>query len=356
VELSALGWLDRQFAAAISESISRMTAEGTSSETSPVNKAIVELDGALSELSGLSGTTSAIENFGGQLSMQEAQHVVYGKIPRYEVVSRRLTSAGALENLRGEFFTSLIDPDFLVSISQIISSPHVKTDPAVQVVYHNLLFHAYLVGGFETRATAWQSYLQCLRSVKEWRHHVRATTMDLVAGGITTWTAIQNFDYDFAWESHIKTCEIARTLDVHRLDVTSSSTSTTLDEDYRNKLRWGFWTLVVVDLFFQLLFDKPSCISAEASPDSIKMPISGDLTRERPRACVYATQIVWGRLTFIVKSFFVARSVHQADPASIEYQVQVDSFCDEIQAMLEDWRFVSSILLNFLPIFAGCRA
>jgi hypothetical protein len=274
-------------------------------------------------------------------------HVI---IPDYRVA--------AIESLRGEFFTSLIDIDFMVTISQIIISQHIQADPAVRLIYHNLLFHGYLVDRSQNNTVttaAWDEYLHCLRSISLWweKPSNTSTLMDLIAGGISSWSALQNLDYELAWNLHRRTCRIAKALGLLHLDQQPSQAALPSlptpphlgASTFRNQLRWGFWTLVISDLLFRLLFNRPSCISAEASCEGIRLPDSADVKSERPMASVHATQTVWGRLTFIAKDFFdmVDRGLH-LDPDAAEqsgrFRMKVDEACEEIRLMVADWHLV----------------
>lgn len=165
--------------------------------------------------------------------------------------------------------------------------------------------------------------------------------MDLVAACLTTWSAVQNFDYDLAWEMHRLTCEFVKTLKIHLLDHPDSPAQEASDEEYRDKQRTGFWvTLVVVDLFFQLCLDRPSCISAEASTENVHLPSLGDPTSERPIARTYSTYFVWIRVIFIAKAFFDEASRQNGNPSQ-DFHDRVDAYCDEILLMVIDWRLVS---------------
>jgi hypothetical protein len=261
----------------------------------------------------------------------------------------------------------------LVTVSQVIASPHIQTDPAVRLIYHNLLFHGYLVDRPQTNSTtrAWDEYLQCLRCISLWRERPTSTStlMDLIAGGISTWSALQNLDYELAWILHRKTCSTAKALGLLHLDQQASQlplpslpTPAHLDaRTFRNQLRWGFWTLVLSDLFFRLLFSRPSCISADASCEGIRFPDSADMRSERPVASVHATQAVWGRLTFIAKEFFEmvdGRLSLENDAALLlqSFQARMDGVCEEIRIMVADWRLVCShhFSRSFSPNWLRC--
>jgi hypothetical protein len=250
----------------------------------------------------------------------------------------------ALVSLQGEFFTSLLDAEFMSSLSNIVSSPYIQIDPAVRLVYYNLLFHGFIVGESKTQTRARSLYSHCLGAIKQWQETATGTMMDLVASSLSNWTAIHSFDFKLAWKLHSQACRIAMHLGLHRLDVSPRPSQTKQEEELRNKQRGGFWQLVLVDLFFRLCYDKPSCISAEASPEAVRIASPVDLTSQRPVAGLYSTQIIWTRITFIGKSFFESYdsvTANEGQKSAEAFQSKVDGWCDEIELIITDWRLVS---------------
>lgn len=230
------------------------------------------------------------------------------------------------------------------SLSNIVSSPHVQIDQALRLVYYNLLFHGFIVGESKTK-TARSLYSQCLGTAKQWQQSATGTMMDLIASSITAWTAIHSLDFKLAWKFHSQACRIATHLGLPQLDVSPRPPQSKQEEDLRNMQRGGFWHLVMVDLFFRLCYDKPSSISAEASPEAVRIASPADITSQRPAAGLYSTQIIWTRLIFVGKSFFESYDrLSLSERLAEAFQHKVDTLCDEIEMLIHDWRLVRRLL------------
>ena len=230
----------------------------------------------------------------------------------------------------------------MLSLTEIINSPHVYIEPAARIVYYNLLFHGYTFGEHKTQAGARTLYLQCLVAVPPWQESAKGTLMDLAATSILIWTTALSFDYNLAWKFHNMGCRMAKQLGLHHLDVLASK-GTKEDATIRHK-RAGFWQLVLTDLFFRLCYDKGSAISAEASPQFVRLPEVVNPVSEQPRAATAVNEIIWNRTIFLVKDFFQlfdqARSSTDGLISSV-FQQKVDTICDEIADMIDDWQLVS---------------
>lgn len=244
--------------------------------------------------------------------------------------------------LSAQCFLSLVELDFMLSLTEVIDSPHVHIDPAARVVYYNLLFHGYMFGERKTQAGARTLYLQSLVAVPPWQESAKGTLMDLAATSVLIWTTVTSFDYNLAWKFHNMGCRIVKQLGLHHLDVLATK-GTKEDASMRNK-RAGFWSLVLVDLFFRLCYDKGAAISAEASPQFVRLPEVVDPVSARPDAATAVNEIIWNRVIFLVKNFFEhldqARSSAEG-LASSAFQQKVDASCDEIVDMIDDWQLVS---------------
>lgn len=248
----------------------------------------------------------------------------------------------ALALLGDQCFLSLVELDFMLSLTEIIDSPHIRIDPAARIVYYNLLFHGYMFGERKTRAAARTLYLQCLVAVPPWQESAKGTPMDLAASSILIWTTVISFDYNLSWKFHKMTCRLAKQLGYHHLDVLASK-GTKEDATMRKK-RAGFWQMVLTDLFFRLCYDKGSSISAEASTHFVRLPDIVDPVSARPLAATAVNEIVWNRTIFLTKDFFqhfdqIRDSTEGL--ASSEFQQKVDAICDEIADMINDWQLVS---------------
>lgn len=293
-------------------------------EDSPLSQAITALDSAATDLGGMANVISD-EDPSALLTRDEAKQAV--KV--------------ALEVLGDQCFLSLVDLDFMVSLSDIIGSPHVQIDAAAQVIWYNLVFHGYMFGERKTTAGSRTLYFQCLVAIPSWQQNAKGTIMDLAATSILVWTTIISFDYNLAWKFHNMACRITKQLGMHHLDVLT--TKGVRDEELMRKKRSAFWQLVLVDLFFRLCYDRKSSISAEASPRLVQLPEVVNLVAAQPVAVTTVIEIIWIRVTLIVKSFYErldeARS-GAGGVASIAFQATVDAMCNEIEDMIADWHLV----------------
>lgn len=261
------------------------------------------------------------------------------------VLLELLTRPVALELMRGEFFTSLLELDFMMSLADVICSPHVQIDPAARLVYYSLVFHGAVVGESQSsssRVTARALYLQCLQAVPAWQEAATGTTMDMIAASVMTWTSVLSFDYNLAWRFHRQACQFAKQMGLQHLDVMSSKG--TKEAAIQQNQRVGFWNLVLCDLFFRFCYDRESSISADASPRFVNVPDIMDVTRAQPMAGQTMAQIVWGRAIFLAKSFYESWdqvSSSEEALAGKEFQERVDTICDEIEDIVQDWHLVS---------------
>ena len=187
------------------------------------------------------------------------------------------------------------------SLGNVVASTYIQVDPAIRLVFYNLLFHGYIFGPCKGPTTARRLYFQCIKAMELWKKADTGTFMDLVASVITSWTATHNLDKKLAWELHAHACSIAKGLKWHNIDVTPLPTGE--DSVTRNKQRAAYWELVIMDLMLRLSWNRPSCISAEACPDQVNLPNLTDPRTDRPVALVHSIKTVWIRSAFIAKAF-----------------------------------------------------
>lgn len=271
----------------------------------------------------------------------------YKALPQTESKSSNLSPV-ALEVLRGELFTSMLDKDYMMSLSNVITSPHVKIDPAARLIYYNLVFQGCVVGDSSTPLAARALYLQCLQAVPTWQDHATGAMMDLIATCIMQWTCVLSFDYKLAYRFHTQSCKFAKQMGLHHLDVLSPKG--TKGAEIHQHQRFGFWSLVLSDLYYRLCYGRESSISADASPNFVHVPEVFDETLMQPRAAIMIPHMIWGRVTFLVVAFFKHYDRIKDDPVLVsgkEFQDKVDSICDEIEDMINDWDLVRFGALSF---------
>ncbi|ETN39196.1 uncharacterized protein HMPREF1541_05419 [Cyphellophora europaea CBS 101466] len=240
--------------------------------------------------------------------------------------------------MQGEFFTSLLDVEFMLSLCDVINSPLVQVEPAARLVYYNLIFHGGVLGGPRSQITARGLYLQCLHAVPAWQACASGTMLDLIASSLMTFTTAISFDYTLAWKFHRQACEFVKQRGLDRLNALDMVGLTKTEIDNQ---RLGFWQLVLVDIFFRFFANKPSSISSEASVASSGVPPATDVTHQRPRAGRTIVNTIWQRVLFVAKEFFEHYdrvSIIDGGTKSHQFQKKVDSLCDEIEEMIDDWQ------------------
>lgn len=233
------------------------------------------------------------------------------------------------------------------SLANVVASEHIHVDPAIRLVYYNLLYHGYISGRPKEPTTAQRLYFQCRKALKVWQKAGTSNIMDFVASVITSWTANHNLDKALAWNLHARACNFVRALNWHVID--GAGRPADGDDSTRNKHRAAYWDLVIMDLMFRLNGSKPSCLSKDACPDLVNLPSITDLRTARPVAQVHSYKIVWIRSAFIAKSFFELNDRLKDGRGDIPDDVneQLDSFSDEILTMIDDWRLVSYAISYF---------
>jgi hypothetical protein len=317
-------WLGQELKEAKDYSVDHLRVNGELSGDSPVSQAMEALDEAMSDL-GLLYEIISDEDPKAILTKEEAKTAVHT----------------ALETMKSECFLWLIDSDLLTSVGDVITSTHVRVDPAVKVIYYNLLFNGYSFTGGRTRAGTRALYLQCLAAVPQWQKEAKGTLPDLSAASILTWSTALSFDYSLAWQFHTQACRIAKQMGFHQLDVVSTKASR--HDEVLNQKRRGLWQLVIGDFFFRLCYNKPSCISSEVSTQLVEWTQACDVQVNRPRAFSISVHMIWGRITFILKDYFDLVDQNDAateGPSTTEIQEKAESICDEIEAMIADWHLV----------------
>lgn len=252
--------------------------------------------------------------------------------------------------MNGEFFTSLLDAEFMMSLSDVIDSNHVQVDPTARLIYFNLVFHGSVIGESKLQSTARGLYLRCLQAIPTWQASATGSLLDLIAMALTTFTTAISFDFNLAWKFHKQSCLYAKQLGLHRLDVLAS---VGVNQKDLNNQRLGVWGLVLTDLFFRFFTGRESGISKDVSVSHVALPRISDPTCQRPKAAHTIIQTIWARITFIAKEFFehydrIANM--EGGKASQDFQDKVNALCDEIEEMFDDWQLVSDANKHWHPL------
>lgn len=156
--------------------------------------------------------------------------------------------------------------------------------------------------------------------------------------------ALQQCDYTFSWSMYRLVCFCMRNLNLHILDKDFPLpflNPTFTPADGAEQYRQGFWALVLVDLFFRLLHQKPAVITANVSAWRINLP-SLKITPEIP-ALVAPTLafLIRSRLSFHLLRFFDVLGQYAEDGNSAVESIE--GLCAEIESLFREWPVVSPV-------------
>jgi hypothetical protein len=138
---------------------------------------------------------------------------------------------------------------------------------------------------------------------------------------------------------------------MHKIDQSFPSIlmSPELLSDGADHNRKGLWGLVLVDLFFRLLHDKPATMTANLTEWRVNLPWLNSDPGLTEHVVPTLTFLVKSRLTFLLLRFFDIFSEDTQDKNSVVDSVE--GLCGEIEDLFEEWSLVSFISLSLLRIF-----
>ena len=111
---------------------------------------------------------------------------------------------------------------------------------------------------------AQKAYLKILECVPAWLDASSETELDSVVASLTTWTAINNQDYQLAWHFHCKFCHYIDSNAIDSLDTVPARTYE--DETMRNETRALYYGGLTSDAVFFLFYGKPTLVSCSHPP------------------------------------------------------------------------------------------
>ncbi|KAK2794501.1 hypothetical protein FQN52_008079 [Onygenales sp. PD_12] len=228
-----------------------------------------------------------------------------------------------------------VDRDFMKAMPETIDSSLVQIDPAVRLLYFNLLFHGQNMGQRKSSTVANSVYVKCLQEVSAWQKSAKGTIMDIIAASVTAWTAISAFDYHLGWKFHRVACRFATNLNL--LPIGSQKTQQ-MDVPTKGLIMGMAHT----DIMFRLFYDKPYAIHnstiREMDLPSLMSPASAPRSSQ-PRAAPTITYILWVRLAYITSDFFEYLDNHSNDRTQRpeDFRRKIFFFCDQIEELMEDW-------------------
>lgn len=161
--------------------------------------------------------------------------------------------------------------------------------------------------------------------------------------------SFQQCDFEFSWNMYKLVYQCVKKLNLHNIDQDFPSTFMQQSpDDGTDHDRQGLWALVLVDLFFRLLHDKPAIMTANLTEWRVNLPAI-NIVPEQPEHMVPTLAFfVKSRLTFLLLRFFDLFAQGSDDKDCIE---RIEGLCAEIEDLVREWSVVSlPILLHFHSI------
>ncbi|KAL1957006.1 hypothetical protein VTO42DRAFT_6495 [Malbranchea cinnamomea] len=295
-----------------------------------VSSAIEDLNGALAVL--------------GSLKLRPEAEQAPGTADSHSPDEARQYIEDALRLIKSAMIGIPIDMKLMKALPDVINSSHVHLDPAVKLIYYNLLLWGRSMGSEQSADAAQHNYIRCLQLVPEWYASSRGTLTDLMAAVSTALTAVNCFDYHLAWKFHCEACRLAKKLGLDRSELLQLRASEEgLAKDGIQELLWG---ILQVDLFFAMIYDKPRAI--KVSLQNVDFPNIMSPTVSPPAAGPTIVFIVWTRILFIATEYLDYLETHDEErlQKSELFKQQVNAFCDKIENVLIDWPLMSLMKMS----------
>ncbi|KAL4902001.1 hypothetical protein BDW74DRAFT_181158 [Aspergillus multicolor] len=230
-------------------------------------------------------------------------------------------------------FNSIVDSEFLRALPHIIDSPYADIKPVMRVIYHCAVYLGQSIGADKQHRKAIKTYYTCLQSVPKWLESAEGTQLDILAAALTTWLAINNFDYHLAWQFHREACRFGDLLDIHGVDFRPPGTPQ--EEADKEVKRRVHWYLVEIDFLFRLWYDKPKALRCD--PTQVRLPAEISPATKQPKLHDCILFIVWTRALYIIADYFKAHETLVEEALANK----VDEYCNQLMELVDDWDILS---------------
>ncbi|KAH8738470.1 hypothetical protein BGZ61DRAFT_338590 [Ilyonectria robusta] len=246
-----------------------------------------------------------------------------------------------------DIFRDFINIKLMYQILCIIDVPEISVDPAALILYYSILYHGSLTILPETTPQvgdlAQAMYVHCLRAIPAWQKQASGTKTDVIIAILLMRAAFQQYDFEFSWSIYKLVWHYIRKLDMHNLDQTFPGPfmDPKLPTEGADQHRMGFWALVLVDIFFRLLQDKPAVITANIAEWRVNLPSIKTTSELAEHVVPTLTFFVKSRLTFLLLGFFDMLSQNAEDKSSVIKRIE--ELCKEIEALFQEWSVTDSM-------------
>ncbi|KIL92296.1 hypothetical protein FAVG1_04705 [Fusarium avenaceum] len=270
------------------------------------------------------------------------QNLFKQTVPKGHHIQPEIAKA-CIENFCTHFqidtFPSFINVKLMHIIPEIIGMPEVTLDPAVLVLYYSIIYHGSLVIADDLGAQyvnlTQRVYGCCLRVLPAWRERTLGTRTDLITAILLMRASFQQCDFEFSWNMYRIVYQCVKKLNLHNLDqdfpgsFMQQSPDQGTDHD-----RQGLWALVLVDLFFRMLHDKPPIMTANLTEWHVNLPAINIVPEQPEHMISTLTFFFKSRLTFLLLRFFdlLAQSSDDRD-----YIQRIEGLCTEIEDLIGEW-------------------
>jgi hypothetical protein len=229
----------------------------------------------------------------------------------------------------------------------LINQEHVHIDPAIMVLYYVILYHGCclpceeMLGWPDPFSYAYveSSYMLALRSLTAWQRSSTGSTTDLSAAIMMTRVAVECYDIDLGYQMHKLACEYAEGLNIHRLDAENENLAPSIARTDAERRR--FWDLVHYDVYFRLMLNKPSAMSAPMHKWKVNLPYLDtglDVGTNTEPAIMF---LFCSRLTLEIATFYQILDA-SGDVDKNALLSQVETICRNTQERYDDWQIVRS--------------
>ncbi|KAH6971433.1 hypothetical protein BKA56DRAFT_495011 [Ilyonectria sp. MPI-CAGE-AT-0026] len=249
--------------------------------------------------------------------------------------------ANFFKHYKIDTFPGFINVKLMQLIPDIVDIPEISIDPAALVLYYSILYHGSLpapaVMAERGNGIPDRMYRCCLRIVPSWQRQIAGTKTDLITAILVMRASFQQCDFKRSWDMYKIVCQCVQTLNMHNIDQSLSNTlmNPELLSDEPDHHRQGLWALVLVDLFFRLLHDKPAIMTANLTEWRVNLPWLSANPESTEHVVPTLVFIVKSRLTFLLLRFFEIFDQDRKDKNSAIKHVT--GLCTEIEDLFEEW-------------------
>lgn len=150
----------------------------------------------------------------------------------------------------------------------------------------------------------------------------------------------ERFDIDLSWKMFKRACHYAEKIELHRLDSSASPVSGGPTENVLNAGRKGFWELINIDVYFQLIHNKPPVIVPGLVDAKVNLPWLAEVGSETGADITTARFLIDCRRTMILMDFFRLLENAKTRPEP-QLVAKNETLCQNIETLYRDWEIVS---------------